>query len=106
MLAQKEKCFNTHVAISLEQIVPLSNFYRQLEAELDLGFVHDLVKSHDAITIFDFRWRRQPKYFRIDRTCGVVSEHKKYAGCVSRSNERLSATAGAAPHEQESLLSL
>jgi len=51
MLAQKEKCFKTHVAISLEQIVPPSNFYRQLEAKHDLGFVHDLAKSYCAITM-------------------------------------------------------
>ena len=51
MLAQKEKCFKEHIAISLEQLVPQNNFYRQLEARLDLNFVHDLVKSYYAITI-------------------------------------------------------
>jgi transposase len=44
MLGQKEKQFTARV-ISLEQLVPPDNFYRQLEAKLDLSFVYDLVKG-------------------------------------------------------------
>jgi transposase len=44
MLGQKEKDFTARV-VSLEQLVPPDNFYRQLEAKLDLSFVYDLVKS-------------------------------------------------------------
>ncbi len=45
MLGRKEKSFKEHIALSLEELVPPNNFYRQLEAKLDLGFVHDLVKD-------------------------------------------------------------
>jgi transposase len=44
MLGQKEKQFTAQV-VSLEQLVPPDNFYRQLEAKLDLSFVYDLVKG-------------------------------------------------------------
>jgi transposase len=44
MLGQKEKQFTARV-VSLEQLVPPDNFYRQLEAKLDLSFVYDLVKG-------------------------------------------------------------
>src|SRR5712691_1404063 len=51
MLGQKEKQFKAHVALSLEQLVPQDNFYRQLEAKLDLSFVYDLVKRCYASTM-------------------------------------------------------
>ena len=44
MLGQKEKQFTARV-VSLEQLIPPDNFYRQLEAKLDLSFVYDLVKG-------------------------------------------------------------
>ncbi len=44
MLGQKEKRFTAQV-VSLDQLVPQDNFYRQLEARLDLSFVYDLVKD-------------------------------------------------------------
>jgi transposase len=44
MLRQKEKQFTAQV-VSLEQLVPQDNFYRQLEDKLDLSFVYDLVKG-------------------------------------------------------------
>ena len=44
MLGQKEKQFTARV-VSLEQLVPPDNFYRQPEANLDLSFVYDLVKG-------------------------------------------------------------
>ena len=44
MLAQKERNFQPCV-VSLEALVPDDNFYRQVEAKLDLGFVRDLVRE-------------------------------------------------------------
>ena len=43
MLAEKDRAFQPHV-INLETLVPPDNFYRQLEAKLDLSFVRDLVR--------------------------------------------------------------
>jgi hypothetical protein len=34
--------------VSLEDLVPKDNFYRRLEATIDLSFVRDLVKDHYA----------------------------------------------------------
>jgi transposase len=48
MLGQKSKGFKQQIAISLDDLVPPDNFYRQLEAKLDLSFVRDLVKDHYA----------------------------------------------------------
>jgi transposase len=45
MLGYKAKCFKQHTAISLEQLVPQDNFYRRVEAKLDLSFVRELVKD-------------------------------------------------------------
>jgi hypothetical protein len=45
MLGCKEKCFKEHIALSLEELVPPDNFYRQLETKLDLNFVRDLVRD-------------------------------------------------------------
>ncbi|MCA9903453.1 MAG: IS1182 family transposase [Anaerolineae bacterium] len=44
MLAEKERKFQPCVA-SLEALVPANNFYRQVEAKLDLRFVRDLVQN-------------------------------------------------------------
>jgi transposase len=35
--------------VSLEDLVPKDNFYRRLEATLNLSFVRDLVEDHYAI---------------------------------------------------------
>lgn len=43
MLAEKERDFQPHL-VNLETLVPEDNFYRQLEAKLDLSFVRDLVR--------------------------------------------------------------
>ena len=43
MLSQKARDFQPCVA-SLEALVPADNFYRQVEAKLDLTFVRDLVR--------------------------------------------------------------
>jgi transposase len=45
MLGCKVKRFKFHPAISLENLVPQNNFYRHVEAKLDLSFVRDLVKG-------------------------------------------------------------
>ncbi len=45
MLGRKVKSFKEHIALSLEDLVPQNNFYRQLETRLDLDFVHDLVRD-------------------------------------------------------------
>jgi transposase len=46
MLSQKGKCFKEHTTVSLETLVPKDNFYRHVEAKLDLSFVRELVKEH------------------------------------------------------------
>ena len=43
MLSQKERNFQPHV-VSLEALVPADNFYRKVEARLDLTFVRELVR--------------------------------------------------------------
>lgn len=45
MLGCKVKLFKFHPAISLENLVPKNNFYRHVEAKLDLSFGRDLVKE-------------------------------------------------------------
>ena len=44
MLAEKERDYQPRV-VSLETIVPEDNFYREVEARLDLSFVRDLVRD-------------------------------------------------------------
>ena len=43
MIGQKDRIFRKHVSISLEELVPEDNFYRQVEKCIDLSFVRDLV---------------------------------------------------------------
>ncbi len=50
MLSQKEKRFAAQV-VSLEQLVPEDNFYRQLEDNLDLSFVYALVTDCSASSL-------------------------------------------------------
>jgi transposase len=45
MLGHKAKAFTTHPAVCLEDLVPPNNFYRQVQAKLDLTFVRDLVRD-------------------------------------------------------------
>src|SRR5215207_4951055 len=42
MLGHKARDFRKHASISLEDLVPQDNFYRQVERSLDLSFVRDL----------------------------------------------------------------
>jgi hypothetical protein len=39
MLGHKAKLFKMHPAVSIDELVPLSNFYRKVEAKVDLTFV-------------------------------------------------------------------
>ncbi len=45
MLGRKERVFETHKALCLDDLVPSDHFYRQLEAKLDLSFVRQLVQD-------------------------------------------------------------
>jgi transposase len=45
MMGTKPRAFAPLCNRSLEDLVPASNFYRHLEAKLDLGFVRDLVRT-------------------------------------------------------------
>jgi transposase len=45
MLGQKPKIFKVHLCLTLDDLVPKDNFYRQVEAKLDLSFVRELVKD-------------------------------------------------------------
>ena len=45
MMGTKARAFAPLCNRSLEELVPADNFYRHLEAKLDLGFVRDLVRS-------------------------------------------------------------
>jgi hypothetical protein len=52
MLGRKAKQFQQHPAVCLEDFVPHKNLYRQLEAKLDLSFIHALVGLDPR------KWRR------------------------------------------------
>ena len=45
MLGQKTKDFQIHSDVSLDNLVPENNFYRQVEQCIDLGFVRELVRD-------------------------------------------------------------
>src|SRR3954454_11321836 len=45
MMGTKERAFAPLCNRSIEDLVPASNFYRHLEAKLDLGFVRGLVRT-------------------------------------------------------------
>ena len=42
MLGRKAREFKQHQSISLEDLVPSDNFYRQVERSIDLSFVREL----------------------------------------------------------------
>jgi hypothetical protein len=44
----KSRRLGEPIAVSLENLVPANNFYRHLEAKLDLGFVREWVTEHYA----------------------------------------------------------
>ena len=45
MMGTKERAFALLCNRSIPDLVPSSNFYRHLEAKMDLGFVRDLVRA-------------------------------------------------------------
>jgi hypothetical protein len=45
MMGTKARSFAPLCNRSIEDLVPADNFYRHLEAKLDLGFVRDLVRD-------------------------------------------------------------
>jgi len=45
MLGQKTKDFQIHSDVSLDNLFPENNFYRQVEQCIDLGFVRELVRD-------------------------------------------------------------
>ena len=45
MLGHKPRDFRPLTAVSLEELVPEDNFYRQVERSIDLSFVHDLAND-------------------------------------------------------------
>ena len=45
MLGHKPRDFRPLTAVSLEELVPEGNFYRQVERSIDLNFVHDLAND-------------------------------------------------------------
>jgi transposase len=46
MLGYKDRDFKPLTAVSLEDLVPEENFYRQVECCLDLSFIRDLAREH------------------------------------------------------------
>lgn len=44
MMGTKERNFSSLEDLSLEELVPQDNFYRHLEAQLDLSFVRELLR--------------------------------------------------------------
>ena len=49
MLGRKTRNFKRHEYISLEDLVPKDNFYRQVEHSIDLSFVRDLANDFFSI---------------------------------------------------------
>jgi hypothetical protein len=45
----KSRRLDAPIAVSLEDLVPRDNFYRHLEAKLDLGFVRDWTRGCLAV---------------------------------------------------------
>jgi transposase len=48
MMGIKERHFQRHNSLCLDDLVPANNFYRQLQTKLDLSFVRDLVCDYYA----------------------------------------------------------
>jgi len=43
MIGHKAREFKPLTAISVEDLIPKGNFYRQLEEQLNLSFIHEIV---------------------------------------------------------------
>jgi len=77
MLGHKATVFKDHLVVSLDNLVPQGNFYRELEAKLDLTFVRALVQdcyssrmgrpSIDPVVFFKLQLIRFFEGFRSER---------------------------------------
>ena len=70
ILGHKPREFKQHKSISLEELVPDDNFYRQVERSIDLSFVRDLAgefyesigrPSIDPVVFFKLQLTRSSK---------------------------------------------
>lgn len=48
MMGLKERNFQSHTGLCLDDLVPAHNFYRQLQTKLNLSFVRDMVYDYYA----------------------------------------------------------
>jgi len=92
MLAQKDRDFQPQL-IHLEKLVPIDNFYRDLEAKLDLHFVRDLVQDYykpfgrpsiDPVVFFKLQLIMFFEAIRSERqlmqTTALCLDHRWYLG--------------------------
>src|SRR5215203_4803298 len=117
----KSRRLDEPIAVSLEDLVPTDNFYRHLDAKLDLGFVRDWARelyaergrpSIDPVVFFKLQLvmffegiRSEPK---LIETASLNLAHRWYLGygldealpdhsSLTRIRQRLG-TAGTRPH--------
>jgi transposase len=89
----KPRCLDQPIAVSLEELVPADNFYRHLEAKLDLGFVRDWTRelyaergrpSIDPVVYFTLQLIMFFKGIRSERklieTASLNLAHRWYLG--------------------------
>src|SRR4051794_25873011 len=89
----KPRCLDSPIAVSLEELVPADNFYRHLEAKLDLGFVRDWTRelyaergrpSIDPVTYFKLQLIMFIEGIRSERqliaTASLNLAHRWYLG--------------------------
>jgi transposase len=89
----KPCCLDQPIAVSLEELVPADNFYRHLEAKLDLGFVRDWSRelyaergrpSIDQVVFFKLQLIMFFEGIRVDRqliaTASLNLAHRWYLG--------------------------
>lgn len=50
MMGKKERCFAPLINVSLEDLVPVDDFYRHLDRTLDLSFVREFVQETCMLT--------------------------------------------------------
>lgn len=94
MLGYKAKIFKVHPLLTLDNLLPANNFYRQVEAKLDLSFVRELVKecyasgtgrpSIDPVTFFKLQLIMFFEGIRSERqlmeTVNLNLAHRWYIG--------------------------
>ena len=89
----KSRRLDDAVSVSLEQLVPVDNFYRHLEAALDLGFVRDWTRplyaergppSIDPVVFFKLQLIMFVEGIRSERqlieTASLHLAHRWYLG--------------------------